>query len=151
MAVELFKPALECSLHLSAAISNNDQQATYLQVFHQFPNLPPELRNLIWDLAYSLQEIHIRQENFVSLVDGPISEHYLEHVNVPSALHTCKESRYLALKFYQLVEVESHVFQNQPGNRKIYINFTHDDFRIQDENLCFSRMFAFIKSFNQQV
>jgi len=151
MAVELLKPALECSLHLSAAISNNDQQATRPQVFHQFPNLPPELRNLIWDLAYSPQEIHIRQENFVSLVDGPISEHYLEYVNVPSALYTCKESRYLALKFYQLVEVESHVFQNQPGNRKIYVNFTHDDFRIQDENLCFSRMFAFIKSFNQQV
>ena len=148
MASELFELALGSSPYPSSAILYNNQQTTHPQVFHHFPDLPQELRNLVWGLAYSPQKIHIYQENLEYLVDSP--RRYVEYSDVPSALHVCKESRYLALKFYQLVDNKNHVFQHRPRNQKFYFNFTHNDFCIYAENLCFSKMFDLIKYFNHQ-
>ena len=87
--------------------------------FHKFPKLPKELRLTIWEFAAAavgprtiaiLEEKIHRRGSLFSIV-----------AKVPAILITCKESREIGLKVYDLVNLEG--FGRQ---RCIYINWEAD-------------------------
>ncbi|KAH8679774.1 hypothetical protein BGZ60DRAFT_236973 [Tricladium varicosporioides] len=82
--------------------------------FHNFTSLPTEIRHQIWITAIPLPRLidlhtvrgEIRFTNITNNLDRrkrPFKHCYASKLPVPSLLHTCSESRDIALKFYQLI------------------------------------------------
>ncbi|KAF7872387.1 hypothetical protein EAF04_003308 [Stromatinia cepivora] len=82
--------------------------------FLKFKNLSAELRNMIWKL--SLPEARI-----VDIIYDKDQDKYLSfHSKAPSLLHTTREARCVAQKFYNLC------FPTQSNPANIYIRFDRD-------------------------
>ena len=142
--------ALQRSLNSSAAKLFVQQRTTQPRRFYQFSDLPLELRISIWGFAYSPQTISIGQKSHygLDLLDEEIWRHDIKNIKVPSILHTCRESRQLALKDYLVVEIDDRVVLELPKGlsaRKkrptFYVNLTHDTFHLQTDCLNLFRVF----------
>lgn len=73
--------------------------------FHRFPNLPAEIRLMIWKIAADVHRIVTVDHNYET---GAEVTRSLVQEDIPALLGVCAESRQLALKKYQ------SVFKPQP-------------------------------------
>ncbi|KAM0132866.1 hypothetical protein ACHAP3_006155 [Botrytis cinerea] len=71
------------------------------RTFHAFPNLPPELQNMIW--RYSLPGPRVIRAAYVQRGDYAKTPFVFRDARPPTALHVCQHSREEALKFYKLL------------------------------------------------
>ena len=67
--------------------------------FHAFPNLPPELQNMIW--RYSLPGSRVIQAAYIQGKNYAKGSFVFWHALPPTALHVCQNSRREALHFYK--------------------------------------------------
>jgi hypothetical protein len=71
------------------------------RTFHAFPNLPPELQNMIW--RYSLPGPRVIRATYVQRGDYTKNLFVFKDARPPTALHVCQNSRQEALNFYKLL------------------------------------------------
>ncbi|KAH6665462.1 hypothetical protein B0J14DRAFT_569065 [Halenospora varia] len=77
--------------------------------FHPFPTLPAEIRIAIWTLAVTANSRIIELRTLPILLQNRIPLFSVCSPSVPSLLHINRESRAIALKSYQLIEISSPV------------------------------------------
>ncbi|RFU25859.1 hypothetical protein B7463_g10468, partial [Scytalidium lignicola] len=130
---------------LSTGVTNNlhnknprHNRSRPLKVFRVFPNLPPEVRRLIWAFA----AYHPR------IVDITVSRSYSickSSTPVPAILHTCTEARMVAKEIY------SPMFQNSWMDSGVYVNLNVDTVKMGEigvERICYSRDANLIRARN---
>lgn len=73
------------------------QRTISTRTFHLFPNLPREIRQIIWELA--LLEPRIVEVDYYTASNG--SQRYPSKSVVPAPLHVCSFSREIGLRHYE--------------------------------------------------
>ena len=126
-------------VYFSASIFSQHAEVPQLEAVHKFtllPNLPIELRTVIWELAIPEErviEIHVKKD----------SNSYFTDTNIPAALHTCRESRVQALEEYEVMG-----FGNEQACLESYKEDYLDELR---ERLRLKRLAASSKDSNLDV
>jgi hypothetical protein len=112
--------------------------------FHPFPRLPQELQYAIWDIACKAQQAEgrvlfiafdgtdDRTIEAASTVQLRIARFANHPISVPSLLHTCRYTRYLSLKTYDLWPFVNERLSDQAGSM-LYVNKESDVFLFRDE------------------
>lgn len=100
------------------------------QVFTLFPNLPPELRNKIWNEHCTQYEPQII-DLWATKDSTETKMRYGTHSQAPPILHTSREARSIGLKYYKLLfeeDIQGEIFRDigNPKKPHIYVNWEHD-------------------------
>lgn len=143
----LFSSLHESLLHCNKANAHTSRDT--VMEFARFPNLPGEIRHLIWKHALHgprLVDIRLKMsgkwetDSLVQSKDGQvhiISNQYFQPKSplwiestcpIPSLLLACRESFRIALPHYQRVFscTTERVFQYKTSSPQTYFNFEHD-------------------------
>lgn len=105
-------------------------QGTTLLAFTLFPNLAPEIRNMIWVLAAS-------EPRTIKLfgTDGPADPAHTSTITGqtkhPGMVHACRESREVAMMFYERCSTVVRATGRINVRNSVYVNFTIDTFLFQ--------------------
>jgi hypothetical protein len=104
--------------------ASSSSQDSKPETFTRFPDLPPEIRREIWKyLLPGPRIIHIMGSH---RTNG--GQCFVDTVEIPTLLHTCQESRSLALKRYKL-SFEPHL------RHPVYFDFSSDALLLQNEKV----------------
>lgn len=93
-----------------------------------FPKLPTEIRLMIWNLALPgprVVDIRLRRRHEATSTGKiPDVSRYVSSLDHPAMLHACSESRFVALRHYELSFEKSTTTESSPA--QTYINFSID-------------------------
>jgi hypothetical protein len=107
--------------------------------FECFPELPEELRLQIWSAAMFARVVNIiydmRKDKFISF-----------NSTVPAVLHTCRESRALALK----IDTLKLSFGTKSYSARIYFDFARDILFFDDWNASAQARYLYTKRFGDR-
>jgi hypothetical protein len=106
------------SVNLSPSSSSSSSSPLETHTFTHFPNLPPELRDKIWDESLP------KKQRLVRVFFDDTSQPFKSSAKIPVALHVCKESRVQALRKYKLF------FASKSVPAQVYFNFSEDVFHM---------------------
>ncbi|ESZ97819.1 hypothetical protein SBOR_1828 [Sclerotinia borealis F-4128] len=94
---ETYRMFVECNLS-----SETNVQSPYLHKkltrFRKFPQLPPEIRQMIWEFCFPIRTELL--DLVVKMIDGGCKD---QRVELPNTLRVCRESRYMTNLRYKRI------------------------------------------------